>query len=69
MKPVTISEAAKIKGVSRQAINAAIKAKKLRVVMVDVPTRMVVRQSLNYWQPNHNMKRAGRPRNGGKSRG
>jgi predicted DNA-binding protein YlxM (UPF0122 family) len=62
MKPVTINEAAKIKGVSRQAIHAAIKAGKLRTIMVDVPMRMIVRQSLKHWQPNGNMKRAGRPR-------
>lgn len=62
MKPVTVTEAAKIKGVTRQAVNAAIKAQKLSTIMVDVPIRMVVRQSLNHWQPNSNMKRAGRPR-------
>jgi len=65
MKPVTITEAAKIKGVTRQAIHAAIRADKLRTVIVDVPTRMVVRQSLNHWQPNGNMKRAGRPKRKG----
>jgi hypothetical protein len=61
MKPVTISEAARIKGVTRQAIHGAIKAKKLTTIVIDVPTRMIVRQSLNHWKPNGNMKRAGRP--------
>lgn len=62
MKPVTINDAARIKGVTRQAVQAAIKSGKLATVTIDIPSRMIVRQSLNQWKPNNNMKRAGRPR-------
>jgi hypothetical protein len=65
MKPVTINDAAKIKGVTRQAVHAAIKSGKLATVIVEVPARMIVRQSLNHWHPNENMKRAGRPKRKG----
>lgn len=59
---VTINDAARIKGVSRQAVHAAIKAEKLDIVIVEVPSKRITRKSLNQWQPNLNMKRAGRPR-------
>jgi hypothetical protein len=62
MKPVTINDAARLKGVTRQAVQAAIKAGKLATITVETPVRMIVRQSLNHWKPNDNMKRAGRPR-------
>jgi hypothetical protein len=60
MKTVTINEAAEIKGVSRQAIHAAIKVGKLETITVDVPHQRVTVKSLNQFQPNPNMKRAGR---------
>lgn len=60
MKTVTINEAAAIKGVSRQAINAAIKAGKLETITIELPHTRVVLSSLNKFEPNPNMKRAGR---------
>lgn len=60
MKTVSINEAAAIKGVSRQAIHAAIKAGRLSAVTVKVPHQRVTRASLDKFQPNPNMKRAGR---------
>lgn len=60
MKTVTINDAAKMKGVSRQAINAAIKSGKLETVTVDVPHTRIVLSSLKKFEPNPNMKRAGR---------
>jgi hypothetical protein len=57
---VTINDAAKLKGISRQAIHAAIRAGKLETVTVDVPHKRVVLASLKKFQPNPNMKRAGR---------
>lgn len=62
VQTVTINEAAALKGVSRQAVHAAIKAEKLETVIVEIPSTRVTRKSLNQWQPNENMKRAGRPR-------
>jgi predicted site-specific integrase-resolvase len=65
MRTVTINEAAEIKGISPQAVRAAIKAGKLEVVQVDMPQERITRTSLNAFQPNPNMKRAGRkPANG-----
>lgn len=76
VRTITINELAKIKGVSRQAVHAAIKAGKLETVTVEIPSVRVVVKSANAWQPNDNMKRAGRklangyknsdPRKGGK---
>lgn len=69
MKTVTITKAAEMKGVARYAIHAAIKAGKLETVQVNVQQTRVVLSSLNGYQPNENMKQAGRPRaNGQKSR-
>jgi len=68
MKTVTINEAAALKGISRQAIHAAIKSGKLETVTVEVPHIRVVMASLKKFEPNPNMKRAGRPRNGSKSK-
>lgn len=66
MKTVTINEAAALKGVSRQAINAAIKAGKLETITVEMPHTRVIVSSLNRFEPNPNMKRAGRkPSNNG----
>jgi hypothetical protein len=62
VQTVTINEAAALKGVSRQAVHAAIKASKLETVTVEIPSTRVTRKSLNAWTPNENMKRAGRPR-------
>lgn len=67
MKSVTISDAARIKGVTRQAVHAAIKSGKLKTVTVTIKTPCVViaGQSLDHWQPNPNMRRAGRRRKDG----
>lgn len=66
MELVTIAEAAEIKGVSRQAIHAAVEAGKLKTVQGKITVPMIRRDVLDSYQPNPNMKRAGRPRNGGK---
>jgi len=68
MRTVTIKDAAELKGVSPQAIRAAIKAGKLETTIVEVPNLRIVAASLKNFQPNPNMKRAGRPRNGSKSK-
>lgn len=60
MKTVTINDAAKMKGVSRQAINAAIKSGKLLTITVDLPHKRIILSSLKKFEPNPNMKRAGR---------
>lgn len=59
---VTLAEAAEIKGVSRQAIHAAVEAGKLRTVQGRISVPMIRRDELARYQPNPNMKRAGRPR-------
>jgi hypothetical protein len=60
MKTVTINDAAKLKGVSRQAIHAAIKAGKLQTITIDQPVTRIIFASLKKFEPNPNMKRAGR---------
>jgi hypothetical protein len=62
MRTVTINKAAEIKGVSQQAIRAAIEKGKLKTVEVQVPELQITLVSLNKYEPNPNMKRAGRPR-------
>jgi len=59
---ITVSEAAKRKGVSRQAIHAAIRANKLEGVseVVQKVIWKVTVTSLNGYEPNPNMKRPGR---------
>jgi len=67
MKTVTVNQAARIKGVSRQAINSAIRAGKLETVTVEMPHTRIVVSSLKKYEPNPSMKRAGRkPVNGNK---
>lgn len=60
MRTVTINKAAEMKGVSQQAIRAAIEAGKLETVEVQVPDTQITLVSLNKYKPNPNMKRAGR---------
>jgi predicted DNA-binding protein (UPF0251 family) len=64
MRTVTINDAARLKGVSRQAIHAAIKAGRLKTITVDVPQTRVIASSLKKFEPNPNMKRAGRKASG-----
>lgn len=63
VRTITINELARAKGVTRQAVHAAIKAGKLETVTVEVPSVRVLVKSANSWTPNENMKRAGRPKN------
>lgn len=65
VRTITVNQLAKAKGVSRQAVHAAIRAGKLETVTVEVPSVRVMVKSANAWKPNVNMKRAGRkPSNG-----
>jgi excisionase family DNA binding protein len=59
---LTLTEAAEIKGVSRQAIYKAIEKGNLKGIKVRVSEYRVRRTDLDKYQPNPNMKRAGRPR-------
>lgn len=63
---VTVAEAAKAKGCSRQAIHAAIKADRLKAVTETVSTVIwkVESKSLAQLVINPRMKRDGRPRKG-----
>lgn len=67
VRTITVNELAKSKGVSRQAVHAAIKAGKLETVTVEVPSVRVAVKSANAWQPNPAMKRAGRKSSNGKA--
>jgi excisionase family DNA binding protein len=57
---VTITEAAELKGVSRQAIYAAIDAGKLKTVNTRVSAVRIRLGDLAKFEPNPNMQRAGR---------
>jgi hypothetical protein len=61
-KSVTMAEAARLKGCSRQAIHAAIKRGDLMASMqiVQVTVWAVDKKSLSNWKPSPNMQRAGR---------
>lgn len=61
---VTVAEAAKLKGCSRQAIHAAIKAGRIKGVAKIVETTLwkVDTRSLAGFIPNPNMRRNGRPK-------
>jgi hypothetical protein len=67
MRTVTINRAAEIKGVTHQAIRAAIRAGKLETVEVQIPDTQITLTSLNRFTPNPNMKRAGRKPSNGKT--
>lgn len=58
---ISINEAAKLKGVSRQAVHAAIAAGKISVVKhrVTVTRSLITPAALDAWNPNPNMKRPG----------
>lgn len=57
---ITVNQAAKIKGVSRQAIFAAIERGDLvpTIKKVMVRRKMLSRAALDNYQPNPNMKRS-----------
>lgn len=63
---ITINEAAKLKGVSRQAVHAAIAAGTIEVVKRRVTTtrKLIEPEVLDAWEPNPKMKRPGRKPNG-----
>lgn len=63
---LTLTEAAEIKGVSRQAILSAVEDGRLKAVSIRVKALRIHPSELDKYQPNPNMKRAGRPRRGGK---
>lgn len=56
---LTINEAAEIKGVTRQAIHAAISDGRLEAIEVMLPSKRITRGALEVFQPNPNMKRCG----------
>jgi excisionase family DNA binding protein len=60
---VTITEAAELKGVSRQAIYAAIDAGKLKTVNTRVSAVRIRLDDLARFEVNPNMQRAGRKPN------
>jgi len=59
---ITINEAAKLKGVSRQAIHCAIAAGRLPVIEreLTIVQKLITPEDLETFKPNPNMKRAGR---------
>lgn len=59
---LTIAEAARIKGVSRQAIHAAIKSGRLSVVQVGSIALRIEPKTLAAFNINANKQNAGRPR-------
>jgi excisionase family DNA binding protein len=60
---LTVTEAAEIKGVSRQAIYTAIETGKLKATSTNVAVVGIKRSELDKFQPNErSMKNAGRPR-------
>jgi excisionase family DNA binding protein len=58
---VSIAEAARYLGLSRQAVYNAVRDGRIPAVAVQVKTVMITRESLDKWEPNPNMKRTGRP--------
>lgn len=66
VKLLTVNEAAEIKGISRQAIWAAINTGRLSTIMVDMPNVRITERALAAFQPNPNMQRSGRKANGTK---
>lgn len=71
---VSLTDAARILGVSRQAVHQAVRDGRLPAVTVSKPVLMITQESLDSWTPNPNMKRAGRKpatsnRSGRNSRG
>jgi hypothetical protein len=62
MKLFTVTEAAAVKGVTKQAINAAIKAGRLTTVTVHLPAIRIEDQALERLKVNVNKQRSGRPR-------
>ena len=68
---VTINEAAEIKGVSRQAIHAAIRTGRLGYIEVTTIAKRIEPKALAAFKINPNMQLAGRKpkrRNGGRPR-
>lgn len=61
---ITVNEAARIKGCSRQAIHGAIKSKRLEAKTEKSVVWLVNAKSLAKLVINPNMKRAGRPAKG-----
>jgi excisionase family DNA binding protein len=60
---LTVSEAAEIKGVSRQAIYTAIETGKLKTTPTKVTVIGIRRSELDKFEPNpRSVKNAGRPR-------
>lgn len=62
MKPedlLSINEAARISGLSRQSIHAAIEKGKIETSVVMEPVRKVVRRSLEAYEPNEKRKNCG----------
>jgi excisionase family DNA binding protein len=59
---LTISEAAAMVGVTKQAIDAAIKSGRLETVTVRVAATRIDKATLDNFKINPNMKRAGRPK-------
>lgn len=68
MKPtlLTVNEAAAIKGVTRQAVWAAIGAGKLATIIVDLPSTRIDPKALERWKVNPNMQRSGKRKAGKK---
>jgi len=66
---LTVTEAADIKGVSRQAIYTAIETGKLKTTTTKVTVVGIRRSELDKFQPNpRSVKNAGRPRKHGDKR-
>lgn len=64
---LTVTEAAEIKGVSRQAIYTAIETGKLKATETKIAVVGIRRTELDKFQPNpRSVKNAGRPRKGEK---
>lgn len=64
---LTVTEAAEIKGVSRQAIYTAIETGKLKTTQTKVTVIGIRRSELDKFTPNpRSVKNAGRPRRSGK---
>jgi hypothetical protein len=61
VKLLTVTEAAAMKGVTKQAIHAAIKAGRLPIVTIQLPVVRIDSEDLRRFQVNRNMQNTGRP--------
>lgn len=67
---LTVTEAAEIKGVSRQAIYTAIETGKLKATVTKVEVTGIRRSELDKFTPNErSVRNAGRPRRNGRPKG